>query len=157
MRFSRKVSRSWSTYNYSMIKIMIFGTFDTVHPGHEDFFRQARALAPDPFLVVSIARDSAVTRTKNAAAQNDELVRLQVVGAHPFVDYALLGDEIGYMAHIRKVKPDIIALGYDQRGEYIVDLKRDLKESELPTRIVRLKAHKPEIYKTSKLLAKKSV
>ena len=139
-----------SSYSLAM-KVMIFGTFDMVHPGHEHFFLQARALASDPFLVVSIARDSAVMRIKEMPARNSELVRLQIVGAHPSVDYALLGDEVGYMGHIRKVNPDIIALGYDQTGEYVSGLKRDLKEAGLSTRVRRMRAHMPWTYKTSRL------
>ncbi len=134
-----------------MRKIMIFGTFDMVHPGHEDFFRQARALVNDPFLVVSIARDSAVLRIKGVAPRRIEMERLQIVGAHAAVDHAILGDEIGYMGHIKKINPYIIALGYDQEGEYVSDLKRDLIEAGLQTQIKRLKSHRPEIYKTSKL------
>ncbi len=140
-----------------MKKIMIFGTFDMVHPGHEDFFHQARALAPDPFLVVSIARDSAVLRIKGRPARLVELERLQIVGAHEAVDHAILGDEIGYMSHIKNLKPDIIALGYDQDGEYVTDLNRDLKEAGLLTQVKRLKPHKPEIYKTSILSREKSL
>lgn len=136
---------------------MIFGTFDIVHPGHEDFFRQARALAKNPFLVVSIARDSAVLRIKGRPPQRVEMERLQVVGAHAAVDQAILGDELGYMGHIKKVNPDIIALGYDQGGEYVADLKRDLKEAGLSTKIMRMKSHKPHIYKTSKLSPKKAL
>jgi FAD synthetase len=135
-----------------MTKIMIFGTFDMVHPGHEDFFRQARALASDPFLVVSIARDSVVSRVKGKAPRYSELERLRTVGAHDLVDHVVLGDEVGYVAHIQKVNPDIIALGYDQGGEYVSNLKRDLKEAGLRTTVKRTKAHKPEVFKTSKLV-----
>ena len=49
------------------------------------------------------------------------------------------------------MKPDIIALGYDQNGEYVENLAHDLQDIGLRARIVRLKPYKPEIYKTSKL------
>ncbi|MDP3645707.1 MAG: adenylyltransferase/cytidyltransferase family protein [bacterium] len=138
-----------------MAKIMIFGTFDMVHPGHEDFFRQARELAEDPFLVVSIARDSSVTRIKGTAPRNQEEERLQNVRAHPLVDEVLLGDEEGYMTHIKKIQPTIIALGYDQEGEYVRDLERDLNDAGLLIQIIRLQSHKPEIFKTSKMSHRK--
>ena len=38
-----------------MTRIMVFGTFDMIHAGHEDLFRQARALAKEPYLIVSVA------------------------------------------------------------------------------------------------------
>ena len=42
------------------IRIMVFGTFDGLHEGHLDFFKQARQLSKNPFLIVSIARDKNV-------------------------------------------------------------------------------------------------
>ena len=45
-------------------RIMIFGTFDIVHEGHADLFRQARALASNPYLIVSVARDTGAERIK---------------------------------------------------------------------------------------------
>jgi len=131
---------------------MVFGTFDIVHQGHEDFFRQARALAPDPYLIVSIARDSVATRIKGFAPkrfENERLVNLQRL---ELVDEGVLGDEEGYMEHIRANNPDIIALGYDQQGEFVDHLERNLRDAGLQTHVVRLSAFKPEVYKTSKLL-----
>ena len=144
-----------------MIRIMVFGTFDTLHPGHEDFFRQARKLAAlsgvegqesKPYLIVSVARDSAARRLKGASPRHDEAARLAALAAHPLVDEALLGDNVGYMRHIVAAKPDIIALGYDQEGEYVDTLERDLTEAGLSTKVVRLQAFQPETYKTSKLV-----
>ena len=134
-----------------MTRVMIFGTFDMIHPGHEDFFRQARALAPQPLLIVSVARDAVVQRTKGFSPRMSENDRLANVAAHPLVDVAVLGDEEGYMHHIREQKPDIIGLGYDQAGEYVDTLEHDVRAAGLQTKIIRLKSHKPEQYKTSKL------
>lgn len=134
-----------------MTRIMVFGTFGMVHEGHRDFFRQARALAADPVLIVSVARDSAVKRVKGAAPRRGEIERLALVQRQELVDEAVLGDESGYMDHIRAAAPEIIALGYDQRGEYVDRLERDLSEARLDVRIVRLQPFKPEIFKTSKL------
>ena len=132
--------------------VMVFGTFDMVHDGHADLFRQARALVPTARLVVSVARDSAVARIKASPARNRESVRRAAVEANPLVDVAILGDQAGYINHIIQVAPDIIALGYDQEGEYVRNLEHDLRMAGLSTRIVRLEAHQPEKYKTSKLL-----
>lgn len=132
-----------------MKRIMIFGTFDMIHPGHVDLFRQARALDVEPYLIVSIARDTSVSRIKGTAARNNENERLGVVQAHPLVDDVLLGDEEGYMHHIKSVNPDIIALGYDQVGEYVDHLEESLRAANMTTEIVYLKAYQPELYKTS--------
>lgn len=130
---------------------MVFGTFDGIHPGHEDFFRQARALADDAHLIVSVARDAAAARAKGAPPRRHERMRLAAVAAHPLADKAVLGDEDGYIAHILEEKPDTIALGYDQHGEYVDNLERDLAAAGLRTKVVRLKPFRPELYKSSKL------
>ena len=144
-----------------MTRIMVFGTFDMVHPGHEDFFKQARRLAAlsevegssvKPYLIVSVARDSAAARIRGMAPRRHESERLAAVAAHELVDKAVMGDEVGYIRHIVEEKPDIIALGYDQSGEYVEHLEEDLKKEGMNVRIVRLAAHKPDVYKTSKLI-----
>lgn len=134
-----------------MKKIMVFGTFDMIHPGHEDFFRQARGLGENPYLIVSVARDSAAKRHRGFAPQFSENERLEALSRHPLVDKAILGDEEGYIAHITAEHPDIIALGYDQDGEYVEKLEDDLRSAKLATRVVRLQAFRPETFKTSKL------
>ena len=132
-------------------RIMVFGTFDMLHEGHINFFKQARALASKPHLIVSIARDSAATRVKGNPPRHNELDRLALLGGNALVDEVGLGDEHGYMAHIAKILPDMIALGYDQSGEYVDQLENDLLDAGLKTRVVRLKPFKPDVYKTSKL------
>jgi len=134
-----------------MTKIMVFGTFDLLHEGHLDFFRQARSLASDPYLVVSVARDTSVVRVKGRAPLHAEGERLELVSRCELVDEALLGDAVGYIEHIKTVAPDIIALGYDQAGEYVDHLEEELRAAHMNTRIVRLKAFQPEVFKTSKL------
>ena len=134
-----------------MARIIVFGTFDIIHPGHEDFFRQARALSRDPYLIVSVARDAVVIRIKGFKPRHSEEMRRDKVAAHALVDEAVIGDLEVYIEHIRKAAPDIIALGYDQQGEFVDHLERDLGEVGLSVRIVRLAAYKPEVYKTSKI------
>ncbi len=131
---------------------MVFGTFDMIHKGHEDLFRQARSLAAEPYLIVSVARDSAAKRHRGFLPQNNEEVRRAQLAAHESIDEAVLGDEEGYVAHITQVNPDIIALGYDQTGEYVDHLEEVLVRAGLTPQIVRLEAFKPGTYKTSKII-----
>ncbi len=50
---------------------------------------------------------------------------------------------------IKKYKPDIICLGYDQRG-LDEDLQMRIRRGDLPRiRLMRLEPHKPKRYKTS--------
>ena len=133
-------------------RIMVFGTFDIVHPGHENLFEQARSLAEHPYLIVSVGRDEVVERIKGLRPRNSEEERRAVLALHPLVDEAMVGDRDGYLDHIKTAKPDIIALGYDQKGYYVDTLEHDLSAAGLSTKIARLKAHKSEEYKTSKLI-----
>ena len=134
-----------------MTRVMVFGTFDMLHAGHEDFFRQARALAHEPYLIVSVARDSSVERIKGMKPRHSEIERLSNAKGHKLVDEAVLGDEVGYITHICAARPDLIALGYDQTGEYVNNLEKDLTDAGIASKVVRLQAFQPETYKTSKL------
>ncbi len=128
---------------------MVFGTFDILHEGHLNFFKQARSLAADPQLIVSIARDASAERIKGDSPKNNELFRMKEVEASPLVDEVVMGDRDGFIKHIILARPDIIALGYDQKSEYVTELQAELDKAGLPTRIVRLRPYKPHIYKTS--------
>jgi glycerol-3-phosphate cytidylyltransferase-like family protein len=47
-------------------------------------------------------------------------------------------------------KPDVICLGYDQRS-FTQELEKKLAEKGLHPKIIRMKAHNPEQYKSSKI------
>lgn len=135
-------------------RVMVFGTFDIVHLGHRKFFSQARKLASNPYLIVSLARDRNVLRIKGRRPANNQFQRRLIVQSIPLVDRAILGGYRDHLPHIVKEQPDIIALGYDQVA-YVSGLRELLKQAGLKTKIVRLKAYKPHLYKTSLLSKKK--
>lgn len=131
---------------------MVFGTFDMVHEGHVDFFQQARSLASKPYLIVSVARDPIVARIKGAKPRRSEKERHALLARNTLVDEVVLGQEDGYIEHIAEAHPDIIALGYDQTGEFVDRLERDLTGAGVKAKVVRLQAFRPETYKTSKFI-----
>ena len=45
-----------------MIKVLVFGTFDIIHPGHVFFLNQAKKLGD--FLCVVVSRDETVNELK---------------------------------------------------------------------------------------------
>ncbi|MES2023169.1 MAG: adenylyltransferase/cytidyltransferase family protein [Patescibacteria group bacterium] len=154
--------------NKKKIKIMVFGTFDGVHKGHLNFFKQAKNVVKsklknaEPFLIVSIARDKNVFKIKNRIPTFSEKERVKLVKKYKnnsenkdksLVDKVVLGGTKNYIPHVIKERPDIIALGYDQKA-YVKNLKKDLKNKGLLVKVVRLKSHKPYIYKNV-LLKKK--
>ncbi len=138
------------------VRIMVFGTFDIVHPGHKHFFAQARKLAGkhEPFLIVSLARDKNVIRIKGKVPTSNELKRLKRIKALSEVDRAVLGAIGNHIPHIVKEKPEIIALGYDQSA-YVGGLRVALSKEGVKVKIARMKPHLPNKYKTS-LLQKNS-
>lgn len=136
-------------------RIMVFGTFDYLHPGHLNFFKQARALATNPYLVVSIARDQNVKRIKKHLPTNAEKDRKFLVSSCRLVDEVVLGGIGDFIPHIIKAKPEIIALGYDQSA-YTDNLAGELKKNGLIVKVIRLKAYKGNTLKT-KLFKQKEV
>lgn len=134
-------------------KIMVFGTFDGLHQGHLNFFKQARNLHQNSFLIVSIARDKNVFKIKGKLPVFSEKKRFNLIKKTRLVDKVVLAGLQEHIPHIVKEKPAIIALGYDQKF-YVKNLKKDLKNKGILVRIVRLKPYKQRIYKNH-LLRKK--
>lgn len=132
---------------------MVFGTFDGLHKGHLDFLRQARKLSRKPLkclLVVSIARDKNVFLIKGERPALNEKKRMTLLKNCQLVDKVVLSGIASHIPHILREKPEIIALGYDQKA-YVKNLKKDLKNKGLLVKIMRLKPYKEKIYK-NKLL-----
>lgn len=129
-----------------MKKIMVFGTFDGLHKGHLNFFKQARKLSPNPFLIVSIARDKNVFKIKGAYPRLSDKKRVILLRLCPLVDKVILSGIKNHIPHIVKERPDIVALGYDQKA-YVKDLKKDLKNKGILVKVVRLKPFKENVYK----------
>ena len=90
--------------------------FDLLHLGHVRFLEEAKkAGGEDAALVVIVATDSTIEKTKGRKPIMSEDQRRALVESLKVVDKAVLGYEsldIGEV--IAKVKPDVIALGYDQ-------------------------------------------
>ncbi|MBI3231576.1 MAG: adenylyltransferase/cytidyltransferase family protein [Candidatus Doudnabacteria bacterium] len=132
-------------------RIMVFGTFDVLHKGHLNFFEQAKNLLKNSLLIVSVARDVNVKKIKGRKPLYNQNSRLKRVKALNFVHKAVLGGLNNHLLHILREKPAVIALGYDQK-EYVRGLGASLKKRGLPVKIVRLKAYRPKLYKSSKML-----
>ena len=133
---------------------MVFGTFDGLHRGHLNFFKQARKLAVQPFLIVSMARDKNVIRIKGKPSFFNEKKRTILVRKCKLVDKVVLSGIKNHIPHILKEKPDIIALGYDQKA-YIQNLQRDLENKGALVKIIRLKPYQEKIYKNNLLHIKR--
>ncbi len=138
------------------IKIMVFGTFDGFHKGHLNFFKQAKKLAKNSFLIVSVARDKNVKIIKKNIPFLNERKRMALIRKYVLIDKVVLSGINNYILHIIKETPDIIALGYDQK-HYVKNLKKDLKDKGLFPKIVRLKPYKEKVLKNRLLNKRKKV
>jgi FAD synthetase len=129
-----------------MTRVMVFGVFDLLHPGHEAFLRQAKKLGK--FLIVSVARDKNVKKVKKFLPVFDEKERMRHIKDLKIANKVILAGDKDPWPHIVKERPDIIALGYDQK-DYVGDLKNELKKRKLNIKVMRLKAFRPEVFKSS--------
>jgi len=131
-----------------MTKVLIFGSFDLIHKGHIYFFKSAKKLGTH--LTIIIARDKTILKVKNNPPLYNEQQRLKQVQNTKIPNQVLLGYKTNPYKIIKKINPDIIALGYDQNS-FTKNLIKELKKLNLNPKIIRLKSYKPEIYKSSKL------
>ncbi len=97
----------------SLVKVgLTGGTFDIIHIGHLRTLEEAKKYVD--LLAVVVARDSTVKKMKNRNPLNTEDIRLEIVSMLKPVDVAILGSEEDFMEPVKRIKPDIIFLGYDQ-------------------------------------------
>lgn len=132
--------------NESPKKVIIFGTFDLLHAGHENMFEQARKHGD--YLIAIIARDDTVKKLKGAYPYYNERQRVKNLKNSHLIDKVILGNSGDKYEIIRKVQPDVIALGYDQFA-FTHQLQKFLIDEKMNTQIERLGAYRPEVYKSS--------
>lgn len=123
-----------------MKRVLVFGAFDGLHPGHLDFFKQAKKYGN--YLIVSVARDRNVLKIKGKRPLFGEDERLDLVGHLKIVDRAVLGALSDFSGHIRAQKPDVICLGYDQWAKEEDVISELARMGLLATEVYRLKPHK---------------
>ena len=122
--------------------VMVFGSFDLLHPGHVWFVENAKKRGGE--LIAVVARDSSIERPKGRKPLFSEGERLHLVGALRAVDKAVLGGSKDFHAVVRRWKPQVVVLGYDQSADV-----NALKKTG--AQVVRLRAFKPRRHKSSLL------
>jgi len=117
-----------------MVKVMATGTFDLLHMGHIYYLREAKKLGDK--LAVVVATDSTVRRLKHEPV-NPEEIRLGLIKEIRIVDEAYLGHEDDMYKIVQEIKPDVIALGFDQIHDE-KKIESELKKRGLKAKVVRL-------------------
>jgi FAD synthetase len=139
-----------------MTTVLTSGAFDLLHYGHLRLLEEAKKLGgPDSRLVVIVARDETVNRLKGRRPVIPEDQRRAVVEALKTVDEALLGyEDIDMTSVIARVKPDVIAVGYDQH-EIEAEARRVIERGGLDIKVIRLERFgKSDLNSSSKIKRK---
>lgn len=119
-------------------KILAAGCFDLLHYGHLKYLEESKKLGGEGAeLIVVVARDATIMKRKGHPPVMNEEHRRVLVGSLKPVDRAILGGpDLDTARVIKEVKPDIIALGYDQN-----DLAEMVAREVKSARVVRLKKY----------------
>lgn len=131
----------------SLRVILAGGVFDIIHPGHLHTLRAAKSLGN--VLVVVVATDKTAQKMKSRIPLHNMELRRDLVSSLSMVDYAMVGHEGDIFKTVEVVRPDIIALGYDQihQEKFITD---GCKKINVNVSIARLQSPIPDI-KSSKI------
>ena len=125
----------------SLCVILAGGVFDIIHPGHIHTLNDAKELGD--VLVVVVATDNTAVKMKKRRPLHSQEQRKELVNSLSMVDLCLIGQEDDIFKTVNHVKPQIIALGYDQvhQEKFIIE---GCKKIELNAKVARLQSPIPE-------------
>ena len=131
---------------------MATGTFDILHMGHIYYLKEAKKLGDT--LIVIVACDSTVRKMKHEPVTSEKM-RLQLIKELKIVDDAYLGEKDDIYKIVEEIKPDIIALGYDQIHDEKV-IRQNLEKRNIKAKIIRLSKYKKieDLNGTRKIISK---
>ena len=135
------------------IRVLVGGVFDILHVGHIHFLRQAKELGDE--LVVIVAHDETVRMQKRREPVNSAEDRAELLRAIKYVDEVYIGSPrtIDYDL-VRKIDPDIIAIGPDQTFN-CERMKEELRKHGINAEVLRIPyLYKKDRAKTSKIIQK---
>ena len=136
-----------------MTRVMAVGIFDLLHAGHLHYVEQAKSLGEE--LVVVIAHDETVRQQKHEPVTGQDLRRRMVEGLKP-VDRAVIGNPPGVPIFeiLGKIKPDLIALGYDQKHSIDAIRKGLDKHGFEDVEVTRVEGLSDDLDGTRKIIAR---
>ncbi len=138
------------------VRVFIGGTFDGLHSGHLYLLEFARARGtrlanqtnrPGVRLSAVVARDESVMRIKQRAPHHNHDERQRLLAGLRAVDEAIVGVPNDFILSVRRVDPDLIVLGYDQKAGW----ESSLREAGINAKIVRCPAYASRRLKSSKM------
>lgn len=125
----------------SLRVVLAGGVFDIIHPGHIHTLNAAKELGD--VLVVVVATDNTAVKMKKRRPLHTQDQRQELVNSLETVDLCLIGQEDDIFKTVNHVKPQIIALGYDQihQEKFITE---GCKKIELDAKVARLQSPIPD-------------
>jgi FAD synthetase len=138
--------------------VLASGVFDLLHLGHVKFLEEAKKTGgKNADLIVIVARDATVERAKGRKPIMSENQRRALVESLKVVDVAVLGfEEFDIGDVIEHVRPDVIALGYDQ-----VDMEKRVQsyvdKHGLDVKVVRIGKFEEDALNSSSKIRQKIV
>ena len=134
----------------SLRVVLAGGVFDIIHPGHIHTLNAAKDLGD--ILIVVIATDQTAEKMKKRLPLHNQEQRKMLVDALSMVDLSVVGHEGDIFKTVDIIKPQIIALGYDQvhQEKFITE---GCKRINLDVRVARLQSPIPEV--SSSIIEKK--
>jgi len=134
-----------------MVRVMAVGVFDLLHAGHLHYVEQAKSLGDE--LVVVVAHDDTVRKQKHEPITDHDLRCRMVAGLKP-VDEAIVGNPPTFPIFdiLDVVKPDVIALGYDQK--HSIEAIRSGLESRGHIEVVRVEGLSDDLDGTRKIISR---
>ncbi len=132
------------------IRVMTTGVFDILHPGHVHMLEEAAKLGDE--LVVVIARDESVAKEKHQPITPEEHRRHMVAALKP-VDMAVLGHKGDYYRIVEELRPDVFALGFDQKYDE-AKVQAEFDARGIRCRVTRLPKFVGDLDGTRKIIEK---
>lgn len=125
----------------SLKVVLAGGVFDIIHPGHIYTLNAAKELGD--VLVVVVATDNTAVKMKKRQPLHSQEQRQELVNSLSMVDLCLIGQEDDIFKTVNNVRPQIIALGYDQahQEKFITE---GCKKINLDASVARLQSPIPD-------------
>ena len=138
--------------------VLATGAFDLLHFGHLKALEDAKkAGGRDAQLVVLVARDRTVEKRKGKKPILPEDQRRVLVESLKPVDRAILGyEELNIGAVIRRLKPDVIAVGHDQ-NDILEAVREALRDYPSKVKVVQTKRYGAEDLNSSSKIKRKII
>ena len=125
----------------SLRVVLAGGVFDIIHPGHIHTLNAAKALGD--ILVVVVATDNTSVKMKKRRPLHSQEQRQELVNSLSMVNLCLIGQEDDIFKTVNRVRPQIIALGYDQIHQEKF-IREGCAKISLDAKVARLQSPIPE-------------